>query len=427
MGGVRLFALLLCGSAAQTAQCGSSSSVTLQLEPPELVGHSNQSKTHYWFPTDMAVVFNATHFLLDARLADDCSDYFCNHTSPHKPSDPSHQVSLSTDGGRSFVPLYEVGGSSPWSSGLADTPFLGPCTLPLNRTTRLSLYQGQVMAPWKSRATLFTLDQVSGLRWRLAERSVRYAGADAICGTGHMWNQGVIPAAGGGWLLSAQCDSKATKATSMLIFKSSDGYDWTLVSSLPAEAPPSAPPCESPGENTLVELTGGKGLLLVARCGGGQQLLGWTSPDGIVWRRHKLPSEMRGVMPVAVRMDDGAIVLTTGRGGLAMWLNADGEGNAWALTNIGAEHNRLILRNSRLNGSALQYTELFANFNATRETTAYNTLRKLGPNSGILCYDRLSSSTAIPGAFRSWDGPPGNLDTNDHMFCMRFRVSTPKS
>ena len=70
MGGVRLFALLLCGSAAQTAQCGSSSSVTLQLEPPELVGHSNQSKTHYWFPTDMAVVFNATHFLLDARLAD---------------------------------------------------------------------------------------------------------------------------------------------------------------------------------------------------------------------------------------------------------------------------------------------------------------------------------------------------------------------
>ena len=249
---------------------------------------------------------------------------------------------------------------------------------------------------------------------------MRYVGADAICGTGHMWNQGVIPTAGGGWLLSAQCDSKATKATTVLIFTSSDGYDWTLLSSVPAEAPPGGPPCESPGENTLVELTGGKGLLLIARCGDGQQLLGWSSTNGKAWQRHKLPSEMRGVMPVTVRMDDGAILLTTGRGGLAMWLNADGEGNAWALTNIGAEHNRLILRNSKLNGSALQYTDLFANFNATRETTAYNTLRTLGPDNGIVCYDRLSSSTAISGTFRSWDGPPGNLARTTICFACAF-------
>lgn len=46
----------------------------------------------------------------------------------------------------------------------------------------------------------------------------------------------------------------------------------------------------------------------------------------------------------------------------------------------------------------------------------------LGPDNGVLCYDRLSSSDAIPGGSRSWDGPPGNRDANDHMFCMRFQL-----
>jgi hypothetical protein len=170
-----------------------SSTMQLQLDPPELVGASNNSATHYWFPTDMAVVFNESHFLLDARLADDCSDYFCNHTTPHKPSDPSHQVSLSTDGGRSFTPLYEVGGSSPWSAGLTDAPFIGPCTLALNSTARLSLYQGQISAPWESVAALFTLDPASGLSWSLADRPIRYSGVETVCGTGHMYAGPSLP------------------------------------------------------------------------------------------------------------------------------------------------------------------------------------------------------------------------------------------
>ena len=57
----------------------------LKMKPPRLVGASNDSATHYWFPTDMAVVFNASHFLLGARLADDCSDYFCYGKSEARP------------------------------------------------------------------------------------------------------------------------------------------------------------------------------------------------------------------------------------------------------------------------------------------------------------------------------------------------------
>ena len=48
----------------------------IRLEPPYLVGASNKSASRYWFPTDMVVVFNESHFLIDARLADDCGDYF---------------------------------------------------------------------------------------------------------------------------------------------------------------------------------------------------------------------------------------------------------------------------------------------------------------------------------------------------------------
>ena len=64
----------------------------------------------------MAVVLNASHFLLDARLADDCSDYFCNKSATHKPSIPSHRVFVSRDGGRTFRALYDVGGRSAWSA-----------------------------------------------------------------------------------------------------------------------------------------------------------------------------------------------------------------------------------------------------------------------------------------------------------------------
>jgi hypothetical protein len=324
-------------------------------------------------------VFNASHFLIDARLADDCSDYFCNKTSPHKPSDPSHQVSFTADGGRSFTPLWLVGGSSPWSAGVASRPFLGPCTLPLNSTTQLALYQGQVTAPWESLASVFTLNPISGLRWGLAERAVRYRGVGDVCGAGHMWNQGVIAApagSAGGWLLSAECTTTSTtKTTNALIFTSADGYDWDLRSAVPVESPPGSPPCESPGENTLVQLDSGassSSLLLVARCGSGQQLLAWVSTDaGVTWKRHELPLTMRGVMPVAVRMDSGSIVLATGRGGLALWLNEAGDGKDWGLTNVGATHNDLIMHNNKLNGSALQYTDAFVNFNVTYETTAY--------------------------------------------------------
>ena len=250
------------------------------------------------------------------------------------------------------------------------------------------------------------------------------------CWCARRWNQGVVATADG-WLLSAQCDTKTHKGTtvrkgsSLLIFTSADGYAYTLKSSVPAQAPPGAAHCSSPGENTLVELAEGKGWLLVSRCGPGQQLLAWTSIDAKSWQRHTLPPLMRGVMPVAVRMDSGAIVLTTGRGGLAIWLNAEGDGKAWTLTNVGAAHNSLVLRNNKLNGSALQYTDAFVQYHVTHETTAYSTLRKLGPESGVMCYDRLSSSDAIPGPAKkpSWNGPPGNRDANDHMFCMRFKIS----
>ena len=402
-----------------------SAGLVLKLEYPRLAGSSNDSATHYWFPTDMAVVFNASHFLLGARLADDCSDYFCNHTTTCKPSDPSHQISMSKDGGRNFMHLWNVGGKSPWSASLQARPFIGPCTVELNATTRLSLYQGKVWAPYRNKAAVFNLDPVSGLSWRIAERAILYNGADSACGSGHLWNQGVI-SIDNGWLMSAQCDVKyhvngtETKHAIALIFSSNDGYIWNLRSKFNVTAPAGEKQCESPGENTIVELSG-KRLLVVARCGDNQQLLAWISMNGgNSWQRHRLTQGMFGVMPVAVRMDNGAIVLTTGRGGLALWLNANGDGRDWTLTNVGQAHNTLILQNKDLNGTSLQYTSEFVHFEQTREATAYNTLRKLGANDGIICYDRTSSSDAIPG--KPSCGPPGNRDQNDHLFCMRFSV-----
>ena len=288
---------------------------------------------------------------------------------------------------------------------------------------RFSLYQGQVKAPWECPASIFTLHPTLGLSWRLAERPVKFNGVSPVCGSGHMWNQDIVEVDGGGWFLSAQCEESSTQGTNALIFRSFDGYRWDLRSSFPVVSPPGHPVCTSPGENTLVYLANGAGLLLVSRCGNNLPLLGWVSADnGVTWQRFDLPESVRGVMPVAVRTGSGAIVLATGRGGLAMRLNEEGDGKNWTIINIGEAHNRLILHNNKLNGTSLQYTTEFTAFEVTHETTAYNSLRMLGTDNGVLCYDRLSSSDAIPGGSRSWDGPPGNRDANDHLFCMRFQL-----
>ena len=133
---------------------------------------------------------------------------------------------------------------------------------------------------------------------------------------------------------------------------------------------------------------------------------------------------MHGVMPVLVRMANGAIVLVTGRGGLALWLNAKGDGQDWTLTNLGAAHNTLVLQNPELHGASLQYTDAFVQFNRTGESTAYSTLRRLGDNDGVVCYDRKSYTNGPQDDYQSTCAPPGNRDKNDHLFCARFSVAS---
>jgi hypothetical protein len=383
----------------------------LSLEPPALVGASERAATHFWFPSGAGVALNSSHVVLDVRLADDCGDYYCNKSNTHKPSDPSHQVLLSTDGGRSFAPWYDVGGFSPWDPTTHGRPFMGPCVIQPNDTSWLVLYQGRILPPlWQSPVARLSVDG-GALRPGLTSAQASYRAAGQLC-NGRMWTQAVERARAPtvGWVLSAQCDTADRSGAAALIFGSTDGFDWDLKASI-AVASHTAP-CTSPGENTIVRLATGA-LLLVARCGAGQPLLGWVSDDdGTSWQSHMLPTAMQGVMPTAVRMANGAIVLATGRGGLAVWLNPAGDGREWAFTNIGEEHNRLV------DSAALRFTPAIVAMNITHETTAYNTLLRLGPETGVVCYDRLSWSNKS-----SWNGPPGDRGGEDHVFCMRFQVS----
>eukprot|EP00912_Choanoflagellata_sp_UC4_P002291 UC4_evm7s1442 len=391
----------------------------LELSPPDIVGSSRDAMTHFWFTTNSAIVLNESYIMLDVRLADDCADYYCNKSKTHKPSVPSHEVLLSRDGGRSFMNFYNVKGRSPWDTQTSSAPFIGPCVIDLNESARLVLYQGQIQKPWESPASVFNLDKVSGhIGMGLSEKIVRYHGIEKICNS-HMWNQAVLKIPlyeeETSWLLTAQCDNLDHK-TSVLIFHSSNSFDWMLRSSINLSHVASG--CESPGENTVVPLLE-NGLLLVARCGSDQTLLGWSSFDGgHTWQRHALPEAMKGVMPVAIKMGN-AIILTTGRGGLALWLNPFGDGRNWSLINIGKAHNELILHNDKIDGANLQFTASFAEYmNMTRESTAYNTLFKLDSKRGCVCYDRLSWDNKS-----SWNGPPGNRAQNDHVFCMQFVIS----
>lgn len=194
------------------------------------------------------------------------------------------------------------------------------------------------------------------------------------------------------------------------------------------------------------------GLIYIARCHPtpavrwfeGSSFIQTVSRDcGASWAAAAKDHQIFAVAPALQRLNDGRLLLVSGRPSIFLWVSEDSSGSgSWSPLSLVSMHNQ------GMRDPSLQYSEDLVQMQATTdhlrryfnssvcrgdhgrwctpqgnrstffctawcETTSYTTLLSHGNDSFTVFYDRLAGG---------WAGPPGVFGKEDHVFSMSFRV-----
>lgn len=210
---------------------------------------------------------------------------------------------------------------------------------------------------------------------------------------------------------------------SMLLIKSTDaGASWQYVSQIggPADVRGSD---EGPDEACIERLSNGD-LLCICRVVSGDQLMGWLSTDqGASWTKLGFYGNglMRSVAPRMVTLDNGVVVVSTGRdaypNGLSMGFATDGRGTnlstSFKTWNLYAFHNSVAPYLYTDFTSTPGLVRKFAGpGSAGLDTTGYTGLLKIAANTVRVYYDATPQGHA---AVSIWPGQIYSIDVTVSM------------
>lgn len=182
---------------------------------------------------------------------------------------------------------------------------------------------------------------------------------------------------------------KGERGETLSLASSTDGgHTWRYYSTI---ATPGAIASESngvlvgegPNEPAMVRLADGE-LMAVFRVGEGRERhlhRSYSKDDGRTWTKPDvLPAY--SVEPKMLRLDNGTIVLSTGRPGIHLWLTTDPRGAtaSWQDVDIVAHHNEWAPNDS--------YRISLKDNKDHWQTTSYTGLVEVAPNRLLLLYDR---------------------------------------
>jgi hypothetical protein len=167
---------------------------------------------------------------------------------------------------------------------------------------------------------------------------------------------------------------------------------------------------EGANESNTVRLQDRR-LLCIFRAGSGQDLhKSYSANEGINWTKPERLSGVWSVEPQLTRLENGLIVLSSGRPGLFLWVCPDGEGTNWECINLASLHN------AAYPDVSLHYSEAFCQADPRinpAQSTSYTGILALGPEDVLVCYDRLGNG---------WAGAPGPWGKMDAIYCLRLRI-----
>lgn len=199
--------------------------------------------------------------------------------------------------------------------------------------------------------------------------------------------------------ISLRFDGDDLEST-VFIVSSDDGYTWTYRATMTDQhAVPGA--IEGFDEASLVRLEDGR-LLCVSRVGDSQALYKtYSNDDGHSWSS-PVKMDAWSVAPAIRRLDNGVLVLVTGRPGIYLWVCTDGVGDTWhPLEIVEGYHNAVMPANQRiLHGKADVEFHEHLGF----QTSSYVAMLEIQPNHVLIAYDR---------APFGWTGSPRKHGSKD--------------
>ena len=201
--------------------------------------------------------------------------------------------------------------------------------------------------------------------------------------------------------------------------------DWVYVSRIDAvPAMFSHVPVDGPCEPAIVQLQDGR-ILTIFRIESFHSHWGAMSSDGGKSWGEPFETGTWAVAPNLFQMKSGAIVLTSGRPAIGLWVADSADVSMWGKWQF---HNIMKVHNAAVMNPAHQYPAVDAAVenvssphypvgynNAGRDaSTAYTGLSSLDDDTLLLSYDRLANG---------WAGPPGPLGDSDMVFTMTVKIS----
>jgi hypothetical protein len=214
----------------------------------------------------------------------------------------------------------------------------------------------------------------------------------------------------GGYLATLNGPLGGRSRHTLAVVESADGYHWTYRSTVADHACP-LPGSEGPDEAMLCRLCDGRlmcvfrlqsdehGMLPFGQC--------WSNDEGETWSEPVAMNGPRSVEPSLVVMDDGAAVLSSGRPGVNLWINADGNGVDWSAVDI-AEHHTACHPADPITKYSLVEDEWW-----TINTTGYTEIVSLGGPHLLMIYDRLA---------KGWDVIRDGEDESNSVWVVRVTI-----
>jgi hypothetical protein len=177
-----------------------------------------------------------------------------------------------------------------------------------------------------------------------------------------------------------------TKRYSLVLAESADGLKWKIRSVIADETCKLAGN-EGPCESALVRLKDGR-LFCVFRLDSAVDFGHcFSEDDGKTWSEPKNLKGTHSVQPSLSVSEKGMLLLTGGRPGLFLWLNAKGDAQRWDKIDLAKHHNEWIKEEPIL--------KAIAGFDSN--TSAYTEVRWLDDRRFVIVYDRLANGwNAIP-------------------------------
>jgi len=227
------------------------------------------------------------------------------------------------------------------------------------------------------------------------------------------WFSDIIPTANGGMLSTISLRFAGDDLESTVAVACDDECrHWRYLSTIarPEDVPDAR---EGFDEPCLLRLADGD-IMCISRVGSleDQKLArSYSSDEGQTWTPiDRLPAY--SVAPQLLRLNNGVIVLSTGRPGLFLWFATDGRGGEWQSLDIVDYHNSVMDEPSQImaahdaSGPGSQVTGA--------QTTSYTAMVELSPNRVLLIYDRVPFG---------WSGVPADSGERSQIYLLEAQIT----